>query len=446
MFVSAAILLLEQKKLFVCLTLKIEPKQKDFFLTKFCNCAGSGKYLRTKKVCIVFVFFKRVNSFGLYVPRIVFSHCDRVKKGYDKEVGSHVALKLIELQKTKTSEWNEKQLRQVKTEIEALKCVNHKNVIKLIAYNSHVKYTHKVGTGFIFDVFFFFTSLPRVGIKKKKKKKKKKYFKKPDVRQNDKVRDVTLLVLEHMPGGQLLDLLYLSSKVNETVARSYFRQLIEGLEACHQAMIIHRDIKPPNLLLDRQFGLKVCWLCMICHYCRLISNLGQKKKKRKERERENKNKITDFGLAKIIRSDNDVLMNTYNIGTRGYQAPEVLLRLPYTMACDVFSAGAHIQTCKGPPFSQALVTDLLYKHFVTNDYKQFWMAHNPCGMSKLAMDLITRMLLFNPDKRISLSKIKKHPWYNQDIIQLMWKAKTVSRSKDVTKKKKKRDEKRENQH
>ncbi len=114
-----------------------------------------------------------------------------------------------------------------------------------------------------------------------------------------------LLVLECMPGGELFDILYYTSKLEEVVARTYFRQLVEGLQACHNACIVHRDIKPQNLLLDKHFNLK----------------------------------LTDFGLAKLIESDTDAIMDTYHVGTRGYQAPEILAREPYTSSCDIFSAG-----------------------------------------------------------------------------------------------------------
>ena len=49
--------------------------------------------------------------------------------------------------------------------------------------------------------------------------------------------------------------------------------------------------------------------------------------------------ITDFGLSKVFESDADAVMKTTYVGTRGYQAPELLLDQPYDLACDIFSAG-----------------------------------------------------------------------------------------------------------
>ena len=59
-----------------------------------------------------------------------------------------------------------------------------------------------------------------------------------------------LLVLEYAPGGELFDILYYTSALKEAVARTYFKQIISGLEACHSANVVYRDLKPQNLLLD----------------------------------------------------------------------------------------------------------------------------------------------------------------------------------------------------
>ena len=49
--------------------------------------------------------------------------------------------------------------------------------------------------------------------------------------------------------------------------------------------------------------------------------------------------ITDFGLSKVFESDADAVMKTTYVGTRGYQAPELLLDKPYDLTSDIFSAG-----------------------------------------------------------------------------------------------------------
>ena len=117
--------------------------------------------------------------------------------------------------------------------------------------------------------------------------------------------DTILLVLEYAPCGELFDILYYTSVLTEFVARTYFKQLVDALEACHTANVVLRDLKPQNLLLDSKYNLK----------------------------------ITGFGLSKIIQSDANAVTKTSYVGPRGFQAPEVLLNQKYDSKCDIFSAG-----------------------------------------------------------------------------------------------------------
>jgi serine/threonine protein kinase len=63
--------------------------------------------------------------------------------------------------------------------------------------------------------------------------------------------------LELAPGGDLFDLLYYTTAFDERVARSFFRQALDGLNWCHTNKMAHRDLKPDNLLLDALFNLKI---------------------------------------------------------------------------------------------------------------------------------------------------------------------------------------------
>jgi carbon catabolite-derepressing protein kinase len=66
-----------------------------------------------------------------------------------------------------------------------------------------------------------------------------------------------VLVLELAEGGELFDYLMYSGYFDDRIARSYFRQLMLALEACHALNIFHRDIKPENILLNSHFQLKL---------------------------------------------------------------------------------------------------------------------------------------------------------------------------------------------
>jgi len=268
-----------------------------------------------------------------------------VKKGYDKKTGKCVALKFMAKAE---SSWADEQTKQVITEIESLKQIRHEHVMKLYAYNLNAKYPTK---------------------------------------QNKEKIECILLVLEYAPGGELFDILYYTAALDEVLGRTYFRQTILGLEACHNAGIAHRDLKPQNLLLDSKFNLK----------------------------------ITDFGLSKVFESDADSIMKTTYVGTRGYQAPELLLNQPYDLSCDIFSAGVvlFILLTGYPPFEQAQKKDRWFSPLTVGDYGKFWKLHRGCNIhnDEKAKDLIQRMLEFDPKKRITISDIKKHEWFNAKYLE-----------------------------
>jgi len=194
--------------------------------------------------------------------------------------------------------------------------------------------------------------------------------------------DTILLVLEFCPGGELFDILYYTQALEEKTARTYFAQLMEGLSACHDAGIVHRDLKPQNLLMDAQFQLK----------------------------------ITDFGLSKIVKDANKANMKTHYVGTRGYQAPELLKRKKYNKACDIFSAGVvlFILLTGYPPFEQAVKTDKWYSPLASKNPKKFWDQHKGCGVKPDAQELITQMLAYNPSDRIDIDNILKSKFYHGD--------------------------------
>jgi len=199
--------------------------------------------------------------------------------------------------------------------------------------------------------------------------------------------DTILLVLEYAPGGELFDILYYTSALAENVARTYFKQIINGLEACHNANVVHRDLKPQNLLLDAKYNLK----------------------------------ITDFGLSKIIQSDADSIMKTTYVGTRGYQAPELLLNQKYDLKCDIFSVGVilFILLAGYPPFEQAARTDKWFKPLSKGKYDKFWRAHQKSQIVKIpaAKDLLTRMLCPDPAQRIDMNGIKNHEWFKGETLK-----------------------------
>ena len=94
-------------------------------------------------------------------------------------------------------------------------------------------------------------------------------------------------------------------KFNEHETRNIMAQLLLAVDLMHRKAIIHRDIKPDNILITNMKDLSVC--------------------------------ITDLGMACRLDDHQELLMKC---GTPGYVAPEVLRGNKATPKCDIFSLGS----------------------------------------------------------------------------------------------------------
>ena len=103
------------------------------------------------------------------------------------------------------------------------------------------------------------------------------------------------IVLEYAAKGELFDYVYYPKKgFGERYGRCIFKDILNGLNGCHQAGIAHRDLKMENIMLDKDFNIK----------------------------------LADFGFATLLKGkNNDNLLST-PLGTLAYAAPEILLKKP----------------------------------------------------------------------------------------------------------------------
>ena len=65
------------------------------------------------------------------------------------------------------------------------------------------------------------------------------------------------LIMEYADGGELFDYIVNKSKVEELEACNIFQQIISGIEYIHKLNVVHRDMKPENLLLDNDKWIKI---------------------------------------------------------------------------------------------------------------------------------------------------------------------------------------------
>lgn len=120
----------------------------------------------------------------------------------------------------------------------------------------------------------------------------------------DSARDLTFLVMEYLSGGDLKNRIVTEEKLNPDTSISIIRQVLSGLSAAHRVGIIHRDIKPHNILFDGQ----------------------------------DKVRITDFGLAKTGKLFS-LSTQTVISGTPEYYAPECSYSSNIDSRADLYSCG-----------------------------------------------------------------------------------------------------------
>ncbi|GAB2279746.1 SNF1- protein kinase catalytic subunit alpha kin10 [Dionaea muscipula] len=182
------------------------------------------------------------------------------------------------------------------------------------------------------------------------------------------------LVMEYVKSGELFDYIVEKGRLQEEEARNFFQQIISGVEYCHRNMVVHRDLKPENLLLDSNCNVK----------------------------------IADFGLSNIMR-DGHFLKTS--CGSPNYAAPEVISGKLYAgPEVDVWSCGVILYAllCGTLPFDDENIPNL-FKKIKGGLYTL------PSHLSPGARDLIPRMLVVDPMKRITIPEIRQHRWFQDHL-------------------------------
>uniref|UniRef100_A0A672QBY6 non-specific serine/threonine protein kinase n=1 Tax=Sinocyclocheilus grahami TaxID=75366 RepID=A0A672QBY6_SINGR len=191
------------------------------------------------------------------------------------------------------------------------------------------------------------------------------------------------LVMEFMPGGDLVTLTS-NYDIPEEWAQFYTAEVVLALDAIHSLGFIHRDIKPDNMLLDRNGHLK----------------------------------LADFGTCMKMDSSRMVRCDTA-VGTPDYISPEVLMSQGgtgyYGRECDWWSVGVFIYELlvgDTPFYAESLVGT--YGKIM--DHKNSLTFPDDIEMSKKAKDLICAFL---SDREVRLGRsgvdeIKCHPFFKND--------------------------------
>lgn len=188
--------------------------------------------------------------------------------------------------------------------------------------------------------------------------------------------------MEYASGGELFDRIVKAGRFSEDEARYFFQQLISGVEWCHREGVCHRDLKLENTLLDGRPAPRL--------------------------------KICDFGYSKSAIFDSQPKST---VGTPAYIAPEVLSRKQYAgEIADVWSCGVtlYVMLVGAYPFEDANDPRNFRKTIQRiMGVKYSFPANLP--LSRECHDLMGKIFVANPLKRISLAQIKQHPWFMKNL-------------------------------
>eukprot|EP00761_Pharyngomonas_kirbyi_P001776 gb/GECH01001780.1/.p1 GENE.gb/GECH01001780.1/~~gb/GECH01001780.1/.p1 ORF type:complete len:408 (+),score=107.00 gb/GECH01001780.1/:1-1224(+) len=180
-------------------------------------------------------------------------------------------------------------------------------------------------------------------------------------------------VLELAPGGELFTYISKSGPLTISAAKFYMAEIVTALEHMHRQGIVHRDMKPENVLLDRNMHVK----------------------------------LTDFGTAKMEGIECDRFA-----GTAEYVSPEVLKESRSVASSDLWALGCILyQMISGSPPFRGETQFLQFQQILNLEYSF------PSDFPPDAQDLVRRLLKLNPSKRIGTeeqggySVLKSHPFF-----------------------------------
>jgi tetratricopeptide (TPR) repeat protein len=179
----------------------------------------------------------------------------------------------------------------------------------------------------------------------------------------------------------------------------------EALAFAHQHNLVHRDIKPGNILINKKDGAV----------------------------------LSDFGLVKVMDSSGMTSTSSAALGTLAYMAPEILNGKPATPAADVFSLACVLveMLTGGGPFHALTPQAIVTKHFMPLELPSIWPEGTPTNLPHILNSLLEQ----DPQKRatvtifkkLTLQQVPKSTVNSVDANSCFEKAKTFSNQKNYDK-------------
>lgn len=186
-----------------------------------------------------------------------------------------------------------------------------------------------------------------------------------------------IVVITEFAHRELTDILSKEGYLSETRVQSIVWDLVSALYYLHSHRVLHRDLKPQNILLDLK----------------------------------NKAKLCDFGFARNMSTGTHVLTSIK--GTPLYMAPELIEEHPYDHNADLWSLGCIIyELLVGtPPFCTTSLLHLI--RMIKHDQVQF-----PTFLSDVCVSFLKGLLHKDPGKRVAWPDLLKHPFVKGHVLIL----------------------------
>ncbi|XP_048766902.2 serine/threonine-protein kinase LATS1-like isoform X1 [Ostrea edulis] len=235
-------------------------------------------------------------------------------------------------------------------------------------------------------------------------------------------RDNLYFVMDYVPGGDLMGLLIKFGIFKEDLAQCYIAELVLAIESVHKMGFIHRDIKPDNILIDKDGHIKLTDFGL-CTGFRWTHNSKYYQKDGLHPRQDSMdvscamevecrcNEILKPLERRRQRERHRCLAHSL-VGTPNYIAPEVLLREGYTSCCDWWSVGVILyeMLVGQPPFYANTPAETQWKVI---HWDETLKIPPEASLSEAAKDLIIN-LCCSSDKRLGrngATEIKRHPYF-----------------------------------
>ena len=193
-------------------------------------------------------------------------------------------------------------------------------------------------------------------------------------------RESYSIVTELCSGGELFQEIVDKGPFNESYSAYVMFQVLSAINYCHNMKIVHRDLKPENILIT-------------------------------ERDKNGfpRIKICDFGTSKMFEKG---AVQRKLVGSSYYIAPEVLKK-KYDEKCDIWSCGVilYILLSGRPPFSGESDKEIM-QQVAIGKYDLQSSPFNKCSRS--CLDLIQKLLIMDPKKRITAQEALNHSWFKEN--------------------------------